>query len=184
MVNKKILNIAFIFILVTTFLSISASVYLYIIYSEQEKAFNRDKAVIMKNFNEIQKSLHDKTEIIDSLNDGIFDLKKLINDKTQTIDRLREKIDILERTLEAQDENFGKTKARLESVEGGLSKVLMDIEDTVKNLDNFTEFEHGWRQDYNKALMDLLARVQQVNSEVKAICDLYDIKFEYVEAAN
>jgi chromosome segregation ATPase len=157
--------------------------YLYVLYSKQQNAFKRDKAIIVKNFSEIQSSLNEKMQFINKMERELLSLRELISDKTNNIVQLQEKISILEQTIAAQDHNFEHAKARLESVEGGLSKVLMDIEDTVKNLDSFTEFEHGWRQDYNKALMDLLARVQQVNSEVKAICDLYNIKFEYVEAA-
>jgi chromosome segregation ATPase len=182
--NKMFINIIFVCVFIMAILSVSSSIYLYILYTGQENAFNRDKAIIIKNFDEIQISLNEKMQLIDDTMREMDSLKELINDKANIIIHLQEKITVLEQTIAAQDHNFEQAKARLESVEGGLEKVLMDIEDTVKNLDNFTEFEHGWRQDYNKALMDLLARVKQVNSEVKAICDLYDIKFEYVEAAN
>jgi chromosome segregation ATPase len=179
--NRKHFNLLFILFFIVTSVSIGGNIYLFILYSAKETAFRQDKLAITNNFNDIQDSIREKTQIIDDMQDKIRALNTLVDNKTDTIEQLKGKVAVLEESIAMQDKNVSESKNRLESVETELKKVLMDIEDTVKNLDNFTEFEHGWRQDYNKALMDLLTRVKQVNSEVKAICDLYNIKFEYIE---
>jgi chromosome segregation ATPase len=179
--NRRHFNLLFISFFIVTSASIGGNIYLFILYSARETIFRQDKLAIINNFNDIQNSIREKTQIIDGMQDKIRALNALVDNKTNTIEQLKGKVTVLEESIAMQDKNVSESKNRLESVETELKKVLMDIEDTVKNLDNFTEFEHGWRQDYNKALMDLLTRVKQVNSEVKAICDMYNIKFEYVE---
>jgi chromosome segregation ATPase len=179
--NRKHFNLLFILFFIVTSTSIGGNIYLFILYSARETTFRQDKLAIISNFNGIQDSIRKKTQIIDDMQDKIRALNALVDNKSDTIEQLKAKVEVLEESIAMQDKNVSESKKRLESVETEFEKVLMDIEDTAKNLDNFTEFEHGWRQDYNKALMDLLARVKQVNSEVKAICDLYNIKFEYVE---
>jgi peptidoglycan hydrolase CwlO-like protein len=179
--NRKHFNLLFILFFIVTSVSMGGNIYLFILYSARETAFRQDKLTIINNFNGIKELIKEKTQIIDDMQDKIRALNALVGNKTDTIEQLENKVTALEENIAMQDKNVLESKNRLESVEMELKKVLMDIEDTVKNLDNFTDFEHGWRQDYNKALIDLLTRVKEVNLEVEAICDLYNIKFEYVE---